>query len=172
VPAFRDNERWGRLVAEHRAKAGSWLGASLLAGVFSVLLALYVKGHPHTASAKTMLGVVVLAVVAVWFAREWNGLRRIHLTVYEHGFTFFDGEALHEVLWEKVSGVEAQYVPGMTRKGAADEANLVMLAIVVAGVRVRVPKEIEELGAFRDELKRKVGAPWRTTVIADLTQRG
>jgi hypothetical protein len=76
------------------------------------------------------------------------------------------------VLWEKVAGVEAQYVPGLTKKGADDEANLVMLAIVVGGERVRVPKEIEALGAFRDELKRKVGAPWRVTVIADLTQRG
>src|SRR5262245_43524373 len=99
---YRSSARWGRVLSEHRARAGSWLGAAVLAVGAALFLARYVAEHGARAGTKTMVGVPVLLVFGVWMAREWNHLRQVRLTVHEHGFLFFDGESHHEVPWDEI----------------------------------------------------------------------
>jgi hypothetical protein len=169
---YRTSERWGRLLSEHRARAGNWLGGALLSVVAALLLGRYVAGDFAHASAKSMLGVPLLLFVGAWMAREWYVLRQVRLTVHEHGFRFFDAETHHEVPWDEIRSIEGQYVPGVLKKGTADEGNLTMVIVESTGARVALPAELERFAAFRKQLERRTGVRWRRTLIANLTERG
>lgn len=169
---YRTSGRWGRHISQHRARAGSWIAAAVLAFAATLFFGRYVADRGSKASAKTMLAVPVMLVFGVWSAREWNRLRQTRLDLHEHGFVFFDGETAHEVPWDEIRSIEGQYVPGALKRGTADEANLTMVIVDAQSGRVALPKELEGFADLRKEISDHTSAPWRSTLIANLTERG
>ncbi len=170
--AYREDQRWGALVGEHRTRALSWIAAALLGVAGTGFLGWFVVSHPDSpAMLKTVVGVIVMAVVTVWSVREWLRLSRIALSLYERGFHYRDGGERREVSWDDVSSVEAQYVPGMNRRGAGDERNLVGVTVMFPGGAVTFPKELRGFAAVVAEVRRRVKGPWRSVTIASLMHR-
>jgi hypothetical protein len=172
VNPYRDNQKLGELVGDYRANRGSWLAAAVLSAAASAGLAVYVANAGDRTSMQTVVGVVVMASLALWAAREWYRLGKLELQIYERGLVCRDRGTQCELGFDEVLDAEAQYVPGVRGRGSDDEGNLVAVVLRSPRGTVTLPKELR---GFRDLialLDKRITAPWRKTVIAGLAQRG
>jgi hypothetical protein len=167
---YRDNARWGALVATHRGRGASWLVAGLLAIVAAIGCA-YAVASTQDVDVKLAIGVFLFGGLAWWMLGEYRRLSRIAVQRFERGFTYFDGRTEHEVEWTDVTAVEAQYVPGVLERGSADPGNLVSLVLVIPKGAVSLPRELGGFAELRTALQKHVTAPWQDVTIASLYQR-
>jgi hypothetical protein len=172
MASYRKNDRLGELVREIRAGGGSWLATVFVGMGFAALLGLFASSHPHRTSPRDLVGVVVSVGVSVWAAREWRRVRRMIVYLHEQGLRYDDGTVKHEIAWEDVAAIQAQYVPGMRNKGVADEGNLVALLVAFRGGQVTLPKDLHDFPGLVAELKGRIRAPWKRVLIANLMHRG
>jgi hypothetical protein len=172
VHPYRDDQKLGELVGDYRAHRGSWLVAALFSAATSAGLAVYVASTGNRTSMQTVVGVVVMASLALWAAREWHRLGKLELQIYERGLTCRDRGTQCELVWEDVIEAEAQYVPGVRGRGSDDEGNLVAVVLRSSRGTVTLPKELRDFRGLIALLDKRVTAPWRKTVIAGLADRG
>ena len=113
-------------------------------------------GSAPRPAPRARVGVFGIAGVSVWSARGWMQLRRLVVRRYENGLSFADASGQHEIGWEEITGVVAQYVPGVRKRGIADEGNLVAVVLTFARGRVSLPKELEGFRTVVAELKQRI----------------
>ncbi len=170
MASYRKNDRLGELVRESRANGRSWFIAIIVCAAFAVLLGVYASyGHKKLSD---FTGVIVMVGVAIWAAREWWRLRRMVVYLHEQGLRYDDGTAGHEIAWEDVTAIQAQYVPGASKKGLADEGNLVNLLVTFRQGQVSLPHDLHDFPGLVAEMKRRIDAPWQRVLIATLVHRG
>lgn len=168
---YRENARWGALVGEHRAATLSWLAGALLGAAITVAAIYYIATTDHAVALQSYVGVFAMGSMTLWAANGWRDLRRVILRRYERGFQLTDRHGHHEIAWEDITTIDGQYVPGVRKKGVADEGNLVAIVVRYAKGEVRLPKELDGFSAIKAELQARSKAPWNKVLIANLMQR-
>ena len=172
MAAYRKHDRLGELVLESRADGTSWFIAIIVCAVFAAILGAYAVGQGHKRTLNDMLGVLFMAGLSVWMAKEWWRLRRLVVRLHELGLRYDDGTVKREIAWEDVAKIHAQYVPGTNKKGVADEDNLVAVILTSPQAQVSLPKELHDFPRLVAELKRQSDAPWERALIKTLVHRG
>lgn len=153
MASYRKNHRLGELVREIRADGGCWIGAAILCVIFAALLGAFATGHAHKDSPRELLGCVGLLCFAVWSFNEWRRLRRMVVYLHQQGLRYDNGTIKYAIAWEDVTSIQAQYVPGMRKKGVADEGNLVALIVAFPQGQVTLPKDLHGFHGLVAELK-------------------
>lgn len=170
MASYRKNDRLAELVREIRVDGRSWVIAMIVCAAFAVLLGVYASyGHKRP---NDLVGVVVMVGVFIWAAREWWRLRRMVVYLHEQGLRYDDGTARHEIAWEDVTAIQTQYVPGASKKGVADEGNLVNLLVTFRGGQVSLPHDLHDFRGLVAEMERRTDASWVRVLIATLVHRG
>ncbi len=170
MSVYRENDRWGALVGEHRAQTLSWFVAAAM-GVGITIFVIGFQRHTHDTSMRLYAAMLVFPILSAWMLMEGVRLRRIVLRMYERGLTFQDERALHEVTWDAIEAVEAQYGRGPTGKGLGNERYLLNLVLTVPTGRIGLPKELRGFREIRATIERQSKAPWTQVVVGPL-QRG
>lgn len=144
---YRDDPRLGALQSRHSVRGGSYLGASVMCVVFALF---FVWGAHEWESLKMGVGVLVMLGLAYTFFREWLRIRTMLLVVHEGGISMTNASEQRIVfVFEEILLLEARYVPGMMKKGLADEGNRVSLHVFSEREHISIPREMEgfsELG--------------------------
>jgi hypothetical protein len=146
---YREDPRLGRVQSAHVAKGGSYLGAAIM----SVVMALGFGAWAFTdGSLRIAIGVLVMLGLGYTFFEEWRRMRAMLLVLHEGGISMRTtaGQRI-DLLFEEMVLLEARYVPGMWKKGLADEGNRVSLHVASEREHISIPRELEgfsELGAL------------------------
>jgi hypothetical protein len=172
MAAYRKHDRLGELVLESRADGKSWFIAIIVCVVFAAILGAYAVSQGHKRSLNDVLGVIFMVGVSAWTAKEWWRVRRMVVRLHELGLRYDDGTVKREIAWEDVGRIQAQYVPGVKKKGLADEGNLVTVILTSPQAQVSLPHELHDFPGLVAELKRRSDAPWERVLIKTLMHRG
>lgn len=139
--SYREDPRLGALQSRHPVRGGSYLGASIMCVVFALL---FVWGAHEWESLKMGIGVLVMLGIGWTFLQEWLRIRTMVLALHEGGFSMTNEQGQRvDFLLDEFLMLEARYVPGMLKKGLADEGNRVSLHVSSARNRVSLPREME-----------------------------
>ena len=144
---YREDPRLGVIQSRHPVRGGSYLGAS----IFAVLMAAgFGWWASEDGSIKIAVGVLVMLGLAYTFFREWLRIRTMLLVVHEGGISMQNAEGQRiDFVFDEILLLEARYVPGMLKKGLADDGNRVSLHVFSEREHISIPREMEgfsELG--------------------------
>jgi hypothetical protein len=140
--------------------------------VLLVYFAVTSETMSEMARLKTGLGGVMSGCLAFYMFAEWRRLLTVGLVLHERGFVYSDKTMSTPMLWADVAHIEARYVPGLRKRGAADEGNLVAVVITSKrGVHVHLPRELAEFRDIVSRLKKHSDAPVENVVVANVMQR-
>jgi hypothetical protein len=169
---YREDGRLGRRLSAHRAGAVSWLIAGLMGFAFSPLLIWHVATAERY-SMQSVVGIFATAGFGIFAIKEWLRVRAIGIALHERGFLYLSSRTTPlEITWEEVAALEARYVPGLRKKGAADEGNRVALVITTKkGVSIDLPKELDQFFPLCHAIEQHTGKPVTKTVVQNLMQR-
>lgn len=167
--SYREDPRLGPLKSTHTVAGGSYLGAS----IFGVVLA---AGFGWWAAAdeslKISVGALVMLGLSVTFFREWLRIRTMVLEVHEGGISMTNANGQRiDFLFDEILMLEARYVPGMLKRGLADEGNRVSLHIFDARNHVSVPREMEGFAELGTMLVKKTGLTEKRVLVETATAR-
>jgi hypothetical protein len=140
--------------------------------LFAALLFQWSTAHPGNGAVKEAVGALLVGGLGIYFGLEGRKLMKARARLHKHGLVFDDVTGQRTVEWEEVQWVEAQYVPGVLKKGTADEGNLVALIVLAGDARFVLPKELSEFGKLKESLLKLCKAPLRQVVVASLLDRG
>jgi hypothetical protein len=76
-----------------------------------------------------------------------------------------------EVPWTDIRAIEAYYVPGVRKQGAANPSNLVAVVIHDSSGAVTLPKELDGFAELSEGLRNRTSCPWEPRLIAHLADR-
>lgn len=166
---YREDPRLGARQSRHAVRGGSYLGATLLCGVFAVFFAWFAH---EEASLKVGIGVLVMLGLGWTFFQEWLRIRTMMLAVHEGGISMTNesGQRI-DLLFDEILLLEARYVLGMRKKGLADEGNRVSLHVFNQRDHVSLPREMEGFHALGALLVKKTGLVEKRVLIAGLDKR-
>jgi hypothetical protein len=149
----------------------NYLGAALLSVVAGVFFIHYGFTSESGLKLKQILGGGMCLLLAGWMANEFLRLRRVSFTLHLKGMTTSEGARF---AWTDVIAIESRYVPGLRKKGTADDGNIASAYILARGQQpVMLPRELgpPELHDLLKLVSARSGAPVTRVLIANLTQR-
>ena len=152
--SYREDPRLGALQSRHSVRSGSYLSAA----IFAVLMAAgFGWWAAEDGSIKIAVGVLVMLGLGWNFFREWLRVRTMVLTVHEGGISMTNASGQRiaspkgeqtTLLFDEILLLEARYVPGMMKRGLADEGNRVSLHVFNERDHVSLPREMEGFHAL------------------------
>lgn len=168
--SYREDPRLGALQSRHPVSGGSYLGPSIMCVVVAVLFA---WGAHEWESLQMGIGVLVMLGVGWTFFQEWLRIRTMVLALHEGGFSMTNASGQRiDFLFDEILLLEARYVPGMMKRGLADEGNRVSLHVVdQRSNHVSLPREIEGFHALGKLLVEKTKLVEKRVLIARLDGR-
>jgi len=168
--SYREDPRLGALQAHHPVRGSSYLGASIMCVVFAVL---FVWGAHEWESLKMGIGVLVMLGLGWTFFQEWQRIRTMVLALHEGGFSMTNEQGKRvDFLFDEILLLEARYVPGMLKRGLADEGNRVSLHVVdQRSNHVSLPREMEGFHALGKLLVEKTKLVEMRVLIARVDGR-
>jgi hypothetical protein len=166
---YREDPRLGALKSSHAVKGSSYLGAS----IFGVVLAAgFGWWSTSDESLKPGVGALVMLGLSFTFFREWLRIRTMVLDVHEGGISMRNASGQRiDFLFDEVLILEARYVPGMFKKGLADEGNRVSLHVFDAKSHVSLPREMDGFSELGPLLSQKTGLTERRVLIENASAR-
>ena len=143
------------------------------ASIFSVLMAAaFGWWASEDGSIKIAVGVLVMLGLATTFFREWLRIRTMLLTVHEGGISMTNaaGQRL-DFLFEEILLLEARYVPGMLKKGLAEEGNRVSLHVFSEREHISIPREMEGFSELGNMLVQKTKLVEKRVLVQSIDAR-
>ena len=149
----------------------SSLGGAVQGFVLGPILAFIATSSRHV-NAKMLLIGALMVIVAIWALSEWLYLRTVVLSMHERGLRFVSKRSTEvSFVWSEVTGLEASYTPGFTKRGTADEANCLRLVVMATeGRAVSVPRELTDFQKLLQEIPRR-SEKVATKVLIQATKR-
>jgi hypothetical protein len=170
MPSQADN-RLGPRLSVHRARAGSWLAAAIVAAAFAVAFVWWAVTRRGSVVGP-LSGAIFMGGFGYYAVTEWMRLRLMGVVLHESGLLCLSGGGRLEIAWDDVVALEARYVPGMLKKGAGDEGNRVALVITTSGgTRVDLPRELDAARDLWARVEQRTGKPLARTVVQNLMGR-
>lgn len=149
----------------------NWLLAAAI-GAGGCVFLLHFAFTRRPVSLQSAVGGLVMGALTFWALAEWNRLRSVSLTLSEEGLQHRSGGAVTAVPWSEVLALEARYVPGLRKKGVADDGNCVSFLVLTAKSGwLELPKELESFAELRLRIAGRTGLGVQQVLIANLTQR-
>lgn len=171
---YRDSDRLGPKTSEHRLSTsggGSWIGAAVLGAVFCPLF-LYLALSGRDFSPKLLVGGVVMGGFAFYAFAEWQRLKKISIALHSNGIAYSSAEISQlEVPWSEIRALEGRYVPGLRKRGPADEGNRVTLLVATAATSFTIPKEIEGARDLWKVIEEKSGCEMKKVLVQNTLSR-
>jgi hypothetical protein len=169
---YRQEDKLGPKLSDHRPSAGSWIGAGIFSLVAAAAGGWYVL-NAERGSMQTLVGVFMMGGFGFYSIVEWKRLTRIHVALHERGLFYVSAATTPlSIAWDEVAALEARYVPGMRKRGVTDEGNRVSLVITTTGgARIDLPKELPGFFPLCATVEQRTGKPITRTLVQNLMNR-
>jgi len=140
-----------------------------MSAAFAILAAWFAY---ENASLKLGMGVLVLLVLSWTSLQEWLRICTMVLAVHEGGISMVTASGQRiDLLFDEILSLEARYVPGMWKKGLADEGNRVSLHVFSSRDHVSIPREMEGFLGLGGLLVNKTGLLEKRVLIEGVSAR-